>query len=339
MRKVLLLIWCFWMTGKATAQDLQFSQFYASPLFLNPAFAGSNDIGRIGFNFRNQWPGLNTHFNSFSAYGDVYKEAYNSGIGIVLNGSRESLANLQTVELGLIYAYRVKLTEDSFIQMGIQGSMGHRSADFGRVVLGTQLDLDKGQVVGSPIGFVPNDQNIFFGDLGSGLLFSSPKTWLGLSAYHLLRPMQSFYEMPGNKRLIRYSAHGGIRFDFRPGGINDYLNNSRQERTVSFAFNYRTQGLYDQLDLGTEFYLAPLVLGIWYRGLPSVNTLPNNEAVIGLVGFSLPNGLDIGYSFDFTLSALGFRNTGGAHEISIRYSFVNKLWQPAQRKGRAFFKY
>jgi hypothetical protein len=121
--------------------------------------------------------------------------------------------------------------------------------------------------------------------------------------------------------------------------INDYVNNTRQERSLSFAFNYRKQGMFDQLDIGTELYVAPLVFGVWYRGLPTSNALPNNEAVITVVGVELPGGLDVGYSFDFTLSALGLRNSGGAHEVSLRYTFLNKLWQPAQRKRRPFFKY
>ena len=68
--------------------------------------------------------------------------------------------------------------------------------------------------------------------------------------------------------------------------------------------------------------MSPLVLGVWYRGLPTKNNLPNNEAVIGLVGVSLENGLDIGYSYDVTISKLGLKNSGGAHEISLTYTFL-----------------
>lgn len=49
------------------AQDLQFTQFYANPLYLNPAFAGSVRCPRICMNYRNQWPNLSGTYVSYSA--------------------------------------------------------------------------------------------------------------------------------------------------------------------------------------------------------------------------------------------------------------------------------
>lgn len=54
------------------AQDIQFSQFYAAPLYLNPAMTGASEMTRIGVNYRNQWPGLDQTFNAYSAYADHY---------------------------------------------------------------------------------------------------------------------------------------------------------------------------------------------------------------------------------------------------------------------------
>jgi len=82
-----------------------------------------------------------------------------------------------------------------------------------------------------------------------------------------------------------------------------------------------------------QLFLDPLVLGVWYRGLPIKNNLPNNEAIIGLMGVSLEGGLDIGYSYDITVSKLGLRNSGGAHEVSVTYSF--HLGDPKNRNQRA----
>ena len=46
------------------AQDLHFSQFYAAPLYLNPAFAGTAGGPRFILNYRNQWPGINNAFKN-----------------------------------------------------------------------------------------------------------------------------------------------------------------------------------------------------------------------------------------------------------------------------------
>ncbi|MEJ0030308.1 MAG: type IX secretion system membrane protein PorP/SprF [Bacteroidota bacterium] len=66
MRRVMVLSALLVLLGAdlASAQDAQFSQFYAAPLYLNPAFAGSTNQGRVGMNYRNQWPGIDANFTT-----------------------------------------------------------------------------------------------------------------------------------------------------------------------------------------------------------------------------------------------------------------------------------
>ncbi|GAB2612284.1 PorP/SprF family type IX secretion system membrane protein [Belliella aquatica] len=338
MRNVLTIIFMF-LSFMAKSQDVQFSQFYAASMYLNPAFTGSSEMTRVGFNFRNQWPSLNQTFVVFSAYADHFIDSKNSGIGIIVNGSKESLTGFQNNEIGLLYSYRLRVGENGFLHMGAQGSYATRSASFDEVILSTQLDIDRGVI--NPGNGINNmdDRNQTFADLHTGLLYYNNKYWFGISGHHLLRPELSFLTDDQDRLAIKYAAHGGVKFDLLAGSINDYFNNTQQERTLSFAFNYKKQGVYDQLDIGTELYLEPLILGLWYRGLPTNFGLPNNEALITMVGITLDSGLDIGYSYDFTLSKLGWRNSGGAHEISIRYSFVNQYYLKNSQKRLPTFKY
>src|SRR5690554_6431321 len=131
------------------AQDIQYSQFYAAPLFLNPAFAGSEDANRLGVNSRNQWPGLDYSFNAYSAYYDYHIEQSNGNIGFILNGSQESLSQINNTELGFIYAYRLQLDENQFIHVGGQMSYVSRNAIFEELVFGSQIDIDRGIIDGS----------------------------------------------------------------------------------------------------------------------------------------------------------------------------------------------
>ena len=48
------------------AQDPAFSQFYANPLYLNPAFAGSDICPRASLNFRDQWPGIGKTYVTYN---------------------------------------------------------------------------------------------------------------------------------------------------------------------------------------------------------------------------------------------------------------------------------
>ena len=319
-----LFILLFLVSKGLQAQDVQYSQFYANPLFLNPAFAGSTEMTRVGANFRNQWPALDESFVAYTAYVDIFSERFQSGFGLIVSGARESFTQSQINEVGLVYSYRLRLGENSYLHAGAQGSFVSRDVLFDRVVLGTQLDIDKGIIIGQPGGGFEGDSQQRTADLHSGLLYYDSKFWLGISAFHLFTPEISYLEADGNQLPIKYSAHGGVKFGLSPGNINDFFNNTNQERSLSIAFNYKSQGVYSQLDLGTEFYFEPIVLGVWYRGLPTKYSLPNNEALIGLLGIELESGLDLGYSFDFSISKLGFNNSGGAHEISMRYTFSSK---------------
>src|SRR3989337_4605019 len=93
----ILLLFCVLMLAldsSVTAQDPQFSQFYAAPLYLNPAMAGATGQARAGINYRNQWPAIDAKFTTLSAYFDYYIQDKNSGVGLILTRDIEGLAGL-----------------------------------------------------------------------------------------------------------------------------------------------------------------------------------------------------------------------------------------------------
>src|SRR5579863_4050758 len=56
------------LSAAAKAQDPGFSQFFASPLTLNPALTGKfNGVVRVAGNYRNQWPAINNAFITSTA--------------------------------------------------------------------------------------------------------------------------------------------------------------------------------------------------------------------------------------------------------------------------------
>ena len=331
----LLFLW----SCLAFAQDIQYSQYYANPMYLNPAFTGSTGLTRVGVNFRNQWPAMDASFVAYTAYFDHYEGRINSGFGLIIQGAQESFTQTSLNEIGLTYSYRLKLNEKNYIQAGIQGSFVARDALFDRVILGTQLNIDTGQIMGEPGEGFEGDSQIKSADANAGLLYYGEKAWLGVSVAHVLEPEISYLADNSDQLPMKYSVHGGYRIDLAAGDINDFFNNTDQERTLTLGFNYKKQGEFSQLDLGTEFFFEPLVLGVWYRGLPTKYSLPNNEAVIFLLGVDLPAGMDLGYSFDYPISKLGLGSSGGAHELSLRYVFLSKHAKQRYYSNQAFFKY
>src|SRR5215471_8523943 len=77
MRKILtILALGLSFSIEALAQDPAFSQFFASPLTLNPAFTGKfNGVFRAAGNYRNQWPTINNSFitSTISVDGGIFR--------------------------------------------------------------------------------------------------------------------------------------------------------------------------------------------------------------------------------------------------------------------------
>lgn len=335
MRRLLLICLCSVATLLSVcAQDPQYSQFYANPLYLSPAFAGSSLVPRVGVNYRNQWPALDATFVTYSASFDYYFPRVNSGVGLIINRDQQGFAKLNSTDVGAQYAYQLQLGERVALRAGVQLSYVMRSVNFFDLTFGDQY-TDRG-FTGGPSGepLLDNAANLSYFDFSSGGLLYSDRAWLGVSGHHLNRPSQSFVD--GDSRLpIKMTVHAGYKFpldnETRSGLAQNVL---AREKSISFATLYKAQGKFDQFDVGTYLTYEPVVFGLWYRGLPIKKTelgLNNNDALIFLVGFK-QEGLSIGYSYDLTISNLG-TSTGGAHEISASYEFPAA--QPKRRVPRS----
>jgi len=88
------------------AQDPEFTQFYANPLYLNPAFAGTNRCPRLVMNYRNQWPSLTGNFVTTSASYDQYVNTIQGGLGLIVMNDRAAQGTLNTTTLSGMYSYQ-----------------------------------------------------------------------------------------------------------------------------------------------------------------------------------------------------------------------------------------
>jgi type IX secretion system PorP/SprF family membrane protein len=328
MRRFLLILSLLILSleGSVTAQDPQFSQFYAAPLYLNPALAGSTGQARAGINYRNQWPSIDANFTTMSAFFDYYIADYRSAIGALITRDVEGLAGLQSISLALQYSYQLQLSRTLGFRPGFQAALYNRNVDFGKLTFGDQFDQN-GELYTSEsveqLGL--SGANRFFVDLSAGGVFFTEKAWLGVAASHLNRPNQSISNDGTSRLPIKYSVHGGFKFFLKPGVIKGNGFARKSERSIAPALQYRHQGQFDQLDLGLYFTAEPIVLGSWYRGVPykSVNGFSNNESIVLLIGFTqigAKDAINIGYSYDITISKLGSQS-GGAHEFSLVYTW------------------
>jgi len=297
------------------AQDPQFTQFYAAPMYLNPAFTGVTYEHRFVANYRNQWPGISKTYQTYMASYDYNLSDLNSGLGINVMQDRAGTAGLTHTQFGINYAYHFKVSKFSEIRLGANLNYNMKRLDFNKLKFNDQIST------GSSVSLdAANYERLNFMDFAAGALLNSTEYWLGLSAKHLTQPNSS---LVGDRvpLPLTISLHGGYRFIIEQ-------KSKELKRYVSPAFNYRHQQKYDQLDIGVYYYHLPINVGLWYRGLPLKKYAPtytSSESIAVLLGFDITDyNLRVGYSYDLTISKLGVANSLGAHEISLIYEVAKK---------------
>ena len=308
------------------AQDPLYSQYYAAPMYLNPALTGSSNSPRFTLNYRNQWPGLSANYVTTSFAAEHYIDKYNSGVGLLFTTDNQ-YADLSTTNIGLLYSYNQTITDNISARFGLQTSYNTRGIGnkWDRFTFGDQLDQN-GNVTGGatndPVAAI-NNPKINYIDFSTGTIVYNDNFWAGIGVKHINRPVYNFISSSEDVRLpMMFSVHGGYKF-FLPNGAIDFGlgNEIDKEKSISPSFLYEKRGPYQHLDIGCYLTYASMILGVWYRGLPLFNPdksgSTRNVASVFMLGYRQEN-ITFGYSYDANLLSK-LNNTGGAHEISISY--------------------
>ncbi|RAW01375.1 PorP/SprF family type IX secretion system membrane protein [Pseudochryseolinea flava] len=312
----------------ALGQDPEFSQYYAQPLYLNPAFSGTSVDHRFHANYRNQWPNITNAFQTYAFSYDYNLDQYNSGLGVLLMVDKAGSANLKSTQANFQYAYKVHINDKWVLSSGLNFGLGFRSVDYTKLRFYDELEFDTPG--GPPIVKQSDTQNTSYFDFGGGMLAYSRKFWLGFAMSHLNRPNRSLVGEE-SQIPIKTTIHGGVRIPLYHGVF-------KKDRIAAIApsFVYKTQGGFDQLDIGTYFLYEPVVVGVWYRGIPiqqNVDDHISQDAVVVILGFQLEK-VELSYSYDITVSQLG-PISGGAHEVALKFK-VDLASQVKIRKKERF---
>ncbi len=318
-RIIVLCIFIILQIGIVKGQETQFSQFYANPLYLAPSFAGAHDGDRATASFRDQWPSFSNAFISYAFGYDHYFPRLKSGVGLLFFREQAGSGNLATTNIGLLYSYNVHLTDKWQFRPGLHFMYTQRSLDFNSLTFGDELiNDDQGGTIEAP----PLERKSAI-DASGSLLFYSAKYWVGFTMDHILQPNRSLVGGV-SKDPYKFSFFGGAKIPI----LRRYNKPSGQSLSPAYLFKY--QDVNSQLDIGLYWYQMPLVLGVWYRGIPVFKDNASNDAIAFLVGYKLDQ-FNFGYSYDFTISQLvGF--SGGSHEISVSILFNQGLTDREKRR-------
>jgi type IX secretion system PorP/SprF family membrane protein len=301
------LIALFLMGITAHAQDPHFSQYYANPLYLNPAFAGVKKCPSLHLNYRNQYPALGV-YQTYSASYDQYVAGIKGGLGVLLMRDEAGNGALNLTEASVIYSYHLKVNRKFTMLAGFQATFRQRSLNWGSFTFPDQID---------PFyGFVKQTNEVQPGantnnhlDLSVGFLGYTEYWYLGATAHHLTEPNEAF--LSNNQLPLKLTVHGGASI---PLGRRRLHNSTRNLLIPNFV--YQLQGSASQITAGLSFNRGPISGGLSLRHGGN-----NPDAAIIILGLAPEKqAWSIGYSYDYTISDLT-NVPGGSHEISLMYNF------------------
>ena len=295
---------------KSFAQDVVYSQFYANPLYLNPALAGSKLNQRITLNYRNQWPDIKNGYVSYSVTWDQQFDKLAGGLGVIINTDIAGAGIYNRFSGSAIYSYRLQASRYIVLNAALQAGYISYRLDWNKLLFGDQIDIHTGNIEPTK-EYLPAKLNVGNVDFSAGILGGYKESlYFGVAVNHLGRPDMAFYDGTDNRLQLRWTVHSGIMIDFFQGMSGEDVRNF----SISPNVVYIQQGKFHQLNLGMYMTTYPIVGGLWLR-----HNFGNPDAIIALVGLQQKR-CKIGYSFDYTISRLKSK-TGGAHEISFTWLF------------------
>ncbi len=322
MKRPFLISACIALLNVAAfAQDPNFSQFYASPLTLNPALTGKFDgVFRVAGNYRDQWPEISKAFITSTASFDMgilpnrISETDKWGVGVMAMTDRTANGILNSNFLSFSTAYHKGLDEDGLNQLGVgfQGSYTSKRLDGNKLNLEDELDQLGGWSNPSSDIFINNRAiSVNYFDLAAGFLFNGSSDginnyYFGTSVYHINKPTESFNG--GFYTLSpRTTIHGGGSF---PVAHNATLQLSGLHSRQAGATNTVIGGNVGINVNNDENVPTNVFLGSWYRF---------NDALIPYVGLEFGEFL-LGATYDVNISSLKTASQSrGGIEISLIY--------------------
>jgi type IX secretion system PorP/SprF family membrane protein len=331
MKKILLGVSAVMvMTTSALAQDPHFTQYFTSPLTLNPALTGLTQCDiRVAANYRSQWASVSPNpytTATFSYDMAAAKGSLNNGdaIGIGFLGmyDRSGSGGLVNTTFGLSLAYHkaLGLEQQHTISFGLQGVLVQKNLDFSKIKFEDQYNASSGQPEYQTAETIGNG-DLTYPDFNLGLMYSGRinehgTAYVGFSYYHLTQPVETFLN-DNFKIHSRYTGYLGGSFD---------LN----ENIVLYASGlYQSQASATEVMIGAAvgFVLNPghdmeyakntlLYLGSWYR---------YGDAICPYVGFEWSK-MKLGISYDVNMSgfAPATKNNGGFEVSLIFNGCINK---------------
>lgn len=334
LRVALILIVFASLFTDLNAQDKHFSQFFSSPLTLNPALTGAFDGKlRLAGIYRDQWrPALQESYTTFASsidlrfdawgYGSNYKDAF--AVGVIFYSDQAPGVDFSTNQMSISAAFHkaLDLKSTQYLSVGLLAGVAQRNINYSQLEFSDQFDGTSGYG-GLTAEDLP-ENNYSFVDVAVGVNYSyAPKyrtsVYAGAALYHFLQPSVTFYDLDENqfedsKLFMKYSTYLAFSFPLADRislypRVNAHLQGPHL--TVNAGANFRfLLGQYS----GTAVHI-----GSWVRPIHEQDNPLEFDILVGMFGLEFKNVL-LGFSYDIGLSQFSGDLPGRtAFEISLAY--------------------
>lgn len=316
------------------AQDAQFSQYYSSALYLNPALAGSEPDITFSSNYRQQWRSIVQPYTTNQVsiilpyHVPKIKDSHKGGAGFSFYNDRAGDGNLKTIGVNLTGAYNLALSSNglNYLSFGLQGGFMQKTIDYTNLEWGSQYNPYAG---GFDANATVNESNLqttrLYPDINTGVIYyynaaknyhyTDYSVYAGAAVYHVNRPNESFLKGKSSKLPMLIKFHTGMEYNLSkkanisPNAIVFYQNQKYQINTglyFTYALKQTNFGVVNSTNL---------ILGAWYRFQDSfITTIGLNNAFY-----------TIAFSYDLNSSNLrNYTNGRGAYELSLTLRRITK---------------
>lgn len=290
--------------GSAHGQDPSYSQFFSSPLNINPALTGhiNTDWRGIG-NIRVQWVAPSNPYATGTAsfdgkiLQDKIPENSVFGLGGMLMYDEAMYNVLKSTYASLDAAYNIKIGEkggDSRLGMGVGLTYGDKRIDFSQLTFQQQF-IGTGFDTNLPTGETALTNIKPYLSVSAGLIYSFSTQYtnldIGAAAYHLNKPKQTVVDDPNQYLAPRYVIHANYE-NYLTDKIILFANGIYQTQAKASYFSVGGGGGYLLSNEGEEDFI--INGGLWYW---------SNNAIVPYLGMVYRN-LQLGLSYDITISKL-----------------------------------
>jgi type IX secretion system PorP/SprF family membrane protein len=319
LKKILfILILIITIAFSLQAQDLHFSQFYNSPLSVNPANTGfiPDADYRIGVQYRNQWSSiLAAPYKTFSAFGDaqVLRNKIENGwlgLGAYILSDVAGSGTLRSTQVYGSVAYHQMLGRGSLLTAGFNMGVVNKSIDPSKLTFPDQFNGTFFDNTLQSSDDILSKTNISFFDMQAGVnyaYFPTENVYLnaGYSIQHVNSPKESFLGPTAQ----------GTTLPIRQIFFASAILKPNEKLILNPNAYYSTQAKATELMLGLDANISledggskQLIIGAYYRV---------NDAAVAVAGFEI-NHVRFTFSYDITTSSLNqYNGSQGASEFNL----------------------